>query len=354
MPSLKSHKSTKRKFYLSVYVVFIIGALLLLLNNKGYSDTLGYRSAELTTTKASSSSSYKISFSTVTASAIGSIKIQFCSNSPLVNSPCVAPTGFDAGSSTLSNQLGITGFNISNASNNNEIILTRNSVNTNPTAASYIFSGVINPDSVGSYYIRLTTYASIDASGAFTDYGGIAFSINEPVVVNATVPPYLTFCSGVSIGSLDCGNIQGDFIDLGELSTSTAKTGTSQILVTTNAELGYSVTAQGNTMASGVNIIPGLAFSDISRPGTSQFGINLRGNNSPNSGSDPQGSGTAQPTPNYNQVNLFRFVGGEQIISSIGPDTPRLFTVTYLANISAAQASGVYASTITYDCLADF
>jgi hypothetical protein len=315
MPSLTSYKSVHSKLLLFVLISTVICSLIFILKNKGYSDSLGYRSVELTNTKASSVANYKISFSTITASIIGSIKIQFCSNSPIINSNCVAPIGFNAGSSSLNDQAGITGFSISASSTVNEIILTRNSANSNPSNAVYTINNITNPDNVGTYYIRLTTYSSTDATGSFTDYGGIAYSINEPVVVNATVPPYLIFCTGVTIGSLNCDNTQGDFIDLGELSVSGAKTGTSQILVATNAELGYSVTAQGTTMNSGVNSISALISNDISRPGTSQFGINLRANNSPNSGSDPQGSGSAQPVPAYNQVNLFRFVGGEKVIS---------------------------------------
>ena len=223
-----------------------------------------------------------------------------------------------------------------------------------PTAVQYVFSNITNPNSAGSLYARILTYDNSNASGNYTDYGGLALAILNPFTVEATVPPYLTFCNGVTIGNIDCANTQGDFLDLGELSPLSAKSGTSQMLVTTNAELGYNITVQGITMTSGINAIPALAVSDISRPGTSQFGLNLRANNSPQIGNDPQGPGIAQPSVNYNQPNLYRFVDGEQIVNSNGPDEPRLFTVSYIVNITPSQPAGVYASTITYICLGDF
>ena len=348
-----ANKIFQKKYFIAVALLALL-LLALLSINKGYSDTLGSRSIQMSSNQASAVAEYKISFSTITPDNVGSIKIQFCANDPLVFNPCVAPGGFDASSTSLVSQSGLTGFGISNSSTANEIILTRTPAMATPTAVQYVFSNIINPNSAGSLYARILTYDNSNASGNYTDYGGLALAILNPFTVEATVPPYLTFCNGVTIGNIDCANTQGDFLDLGELSPLSAKSGTSQMLVTTNAELGYNITVQGITMTSGINAIPALAISDISRPGTSQFGLNLRANNSPQIGNDPQGPGIAQPSANYNQPNLYRFVDGEQIVNSNGPDEPRLFTVSYIVNITPSQPAGVYASTITYICLGDF
>lgn len=351
--TVSSNNILKKKYIIFLALLLLI-AIGIITSHRSYSASIGSRNLQISDSKVSATTNYKLQFNTVTASNIGSIKIQFCANDPLISSPCVAPNGFSAGVAVLNNQSGLTGFSISNVSTNNEIVLTRVSSLANPTSVQYLFSGIVNPSSSGSYYVRLTTFSSTDSSGPYVDYGGLAFAITNPITVGAVVPPYLTFCSGVSIINLDCSTTQGDFIDLGELSSFSPRTGTSQILVTTNAELGYTVTVQGVSMSSGINTITPLAFNDISRPGTLQFGFNLRANNAPQVGNDPVGPGVAQPTFNYNQPNLYRFVDGEQIVSSVGPDTPKLFTISYIVNISNNAAAGVYASTMNYICLADF
>lgn len=126
------------------------------------------------------------------------------------------------------------------------------------------------------------------------------------------------------------------------------------MLAATNGLGGYTITMGGNTMASGINAISALAASDVSRPGVSQFGINLVPNVSPRVGSSPTGPGVAQPTANYNQPDFFRFDSGDVLVSSSGPDDVRLFTVSYLVNVPLGQTPGVYASTITYVALANF
>jgi hypothetical protein len=126
------------------------------------------------------------------------------------------------------------------------------------------------------------------------------------------------------------------------------------MVLATNANGGYVLTVNGTTMLSGVNSIPALTANDVSRPGTSQFGMNLRKNTDPNVGADPTGSGVATISPNYAIQNRYRFVSGEQIASSTTSDNYRKYTVTYLVNIANGQAPGIYVSTLTYVALATF
>jgi len=319
-----------------------------------YGAQLGQRRLQLTTNQFSAISDYNLSFSLVTAGPLGSIRIQFCSNDPLPDTACTAPAGLDVAAAALATQTGATGFSISPATTVNELILTRPVANAAALPVSYHFTGVTNPSSAGSYYVRLLTYATDDASGAASDYGGIAFAIANDVNINVTVPPYLIFCTGITITGLNCATATGNYIDFGELSRSVARSGSSQMLVATNAELGYNVTINGTTMTSGNNIIPALAGGDVSRPGTGQFGLNLRANNTPPNGNDPFGPGTGQPQPAYNQPNTYRFATGDTVISHDGPDNIRQFTASYITNVPPGQAPGVYVSTITYICLANF
>lgn len=315
---------------------------------------LGSRKLYLSTNVAGATADYYLSFHTATAGNIGSINILFCANSPFPSDPCVPPVGFNALNTALTNQTGITGFSIDGISNANRILLTRNMVMAPVTAASYDFSNIVNPANAGSYFVRLQTYATEDASGLASDYGGIAFAITEDVSITATVPPYLTFCAANVIVGTDCSQATGQYVQLGELSPFAPTTGTSQFLVTTNAGVGYSVTISGPQMASGINGLTSLLFPDISRPGTSQFGLNVVKNNSPASGFDPQGPGSGAPNAGYNTPDVFKFNSGDALVSHSGTELPRTYTVTYMVNVPSNQAPGIYVTTLTYVCLAQF
>lgn len=337
-----------------VAVCLLVFAAQHLLFAPSYGAQLGSRSLELGSSQADDSTTYNLSFNLSTAGTLGSVLVQFCSNDPLPNTTCTPPAGFTDSSATLASQTGPGGFSISNASTANQLILTRTPGAAAVGTASFRLNGVHNPSTPGSYYVRLLTYATDDASGSFSDYGGIAFAINNQISITAEVPPYLIFCTGITITGLNCVNAKGNFIDLGELSSTQSRSGSSQILVATNAANGYAVTSSGTTMTSGNNVIKGLATNDVSRPSTAQFGFNLTSNSVPSIGAGPTGPGIGQPQPNYNQSNSFRFNSGDVILTQPGPDDVRVYTASYLVNVPAVQAPGIYVTTITYVCLANF
>jgi hypothetical protein len=319
-----------------------------------YGAQLGDRELQLSDDEVSTTANYLLSFELSTAGTLGSIIVQFCSNDPVPDDVCTVPAGLDVSSAVLSAQTGPGGFSISPATTPNELVLTRTPANAAIGPASYHFTGVTNPSAAGSYYVRVQTFATSDATGPASDYGGIAFAIVNSLAISAEVPPYLIFCTGVTITGLNCANADGDYIDLGELSSQHASSGSSQMLVATNAVDGYYVSVQGTTMTSGNNIINALSGNDVSRPGVSQFGFNLRANSAPPVGNDPSGPGLAQPQPDYDQPNSYRFVSGDTIISNSVPDNLREYTASYVVNVSNSQAPGVYVSTLTYICLASF
>lgn len=314
---------------------------------------LGDRQLMLSSSKRSDKAMYKFSFTLSTPGTLGSIAIQFCANDPFPNTPCTAPAGFDATAAILASQTGEAGFSISGASTANNIILTRTPGAAGTTPVGYTFNNITNPSNTGMFFARLQIYASDDASGAASDYGGLAFAINESVNINAEVPPYLIFCTGVVISTYNCNSTSGSYINFGELSPNYTSSGTSQLMAGTNAEDGYSVSVTGTTMTSGNQVIKPLN-SDVSRPGTSQFGMNLRANNTPRVGVNPNGNGGAVSTPAYSQVDFYRFVPNETVITRPAPDEMRRFTASYIVNVPRGQAPGIYSSTITYVALANF
>jgi len=174
------------------------------------------------------------------------------------------------------------------------------------------------------------------------------------VQISTTVPPYLLFCGGVVIGGFDCAAASGSYINFGNLASSSTASATSQLLSATNAASGFAITVFGSTMTSGNNIINALNTRDVSRTGVPQFGMNLVANLTPAVGNDPQGAGTAAPTANYGLADFFKFTSGDTIATTASVDDFRKLTASYVINIPVGQPIGVYSTTLTYVCLANF
>jgi len=234
------------------------------------------------------------------------------------------------------------------------MILTRPPVPAVPAPANYSLANVINPSTPSqSVYVRISTYASDDGTGPDTDRGAVVFSTSGGIGVGGYVPPYLTFCVGLTVGNA-CSSATGSSINLGLLSKNNTSVATSQFAGATNDFTGYNVFITGTTMISGNNIIPALGAPTASSLGTSQFGINLRANSAPTVGQNPVGTGTAVATPNYNIPNRFVFNSGDNIVNSPLSTDFNITTVSYMVNVNESQPPGVYAATFTYIATASF
>lgn len=308
------------------------------------------RSLTINSSMASANTSHIVRFNFQTTNSVGSLKFEYCT-SPLQQLACATPTGLDASAATLASQSGETGFSIF-SQDANTIVLSRAASVTGTQANSYRLNNVVNPSSIGAFYLRISSYASIDASGSALDFGGTVGSINQGVAITTEVPPTLNFCVGVNITGL-CNTASGNFLSLGNFSTTKATTGTTKFLVGTNAGFGYVVKVTGNTLTSGNDVIPALASPTSSQVGSSQFGINLRANTNPVVGTNPS-SGSGSPAPSYNAPNLFKFNSGDVLASNSSVADNERYTVSYIVNINGGQPIGVYNTTLTYTCTATF
>ncbi len=349
------HKLSRSGYLIVAVLISLIVANSFRSITIGDSVELPFRSDQMANSTASATTTHLISFQiSDTSQLLGSIELQFCSNDPFIQDPCTAPAGFDDSGAVLSNQSGNTGFSISSASTSNNIVLTRTPATPTTAQNTYQFDNVVNPNTDGAYYIRLSVYPTQDASGTPTQIGGIAFDINEAITVNAYVPPYLNFCAGVVITNYDCQSLTNYVIDMGDLSSLTPNIASSQFTAATNSATGYIVTVAGTTLTSGNNTITASSVPSTSAPGISSFGINLRANNDPTIGNDPVGPGIVTVAPDYDIPNEFTFNDGDTLVTTSTSSDNKLFTVSYDTNVSPAQASGVYATTLTYICLANF
>ena len=332
------------------YRLRYIGAALLLANasifiQPIYAGQVTGRSLTLGSSAPSAVTTHAYALTLASSTTVGSIQFLYCTTA---SGSCTTPSGLTTTSATLTAQTGATGFSIV-ATTNGAPYITRTAAAASG-AVTYTLGNITNPSTTNTtFFVRISTYATTDATGGATDTGNVAASTANQITLTASVDETLTFCSGTSgITSSSCAGATGSSVALGSLTPSSTGSGTSQIGISTNAGSGYIVTVAGNTLTAGSNTITALASQTASTQGSSQFGLNLRANTTPSVGSDPAGSGSANPNTNYNTANQFRFVSGDQVVNNGTADNFRLFTVSYIANIAGATPAGAYTTTLTY------
>jgi hypothetical protein len=341
----------KNKFKLSILVLSIIFISFAPFNIVEAASLLN-KSVTIGNASVSAITDHKFQFDLNTSGPIGSIAFEYC-ESPLLDTPCVAPSGLDVSNAVILSQSGAQGFSIHPNTVSNRIVITRGPAVDSGTV-SYDFGNIMNPDIPNhTTYVRITTYSNTDATGTYVDYGVTAFSVVPSLGVNVFVPPYLTFCAGVTV-SLKCQSSSGVTIDVGDFSASRTSYTTTQFAGATNDNNGYNVSVLGTTLTSGNNTIDRMVSKSQSHVGTEQFGINLRDNSTPNVGHNKEGLGTLSAAAPYSSPNLFKFEPGAVIASSSAATEFNRMTVSYVININPDQPLGIYSTTLTYMAVASF
>ncbi len=332
--------------------------------------TLTMRSVALGNSAPSVTTTYTASFKPSISGNIGSIKFQLC-DSPLEGSACNQPASASAAAATLATGAPTTtpfSSFVSGSGGQTATATTFWIVDATPQAVvagtSYIvqLANITNPNVVNhEYYVRMYGYS--DAAGtAQVEYGAMAVSTAQQIVVTGTMPESLVFCVGTA--GTDCGNMTGSSVDLGTFSPISTNTGTSLMGASTNAAFGYVITVNGTVPSSGTNTIAAMGTQSLnslgcaptcaSTPGISQFGSNVRANTVPVVGADVTGLGGAVGSGTYNLANSFRFFDGDTVAGVGGVTKANLFTNSYLVNVGGDQAAGLYTATMTYICTATF
>lgn len=325
-------------------------------NNIGAAVMTG-RSIAISSSKSGANVFHTFTYTLAGGSNVGSIKFEYCSNSPIFELPCDTPTGLNLTGAVLSSETGETGFSINGAqSTATTLVISRASASlTVAGQSSYKFNSIINPTVAGqSYYVRITAHDTLDGSGLPTDKGSVVFAITSAdLTVGAYVPPYLAFCVGQVLGS-KCSSATGFDLNMGTLSDASTVTQTTQVSGATNSNTGYNVYVIGYTLTAGTNVIPAMAAAAASAIGTSQFGLNARANSNPSVGQEPSSGGNLAPVGSYATPNVFKYVSGETIAQSPTATDFNTITISYVANTSTNQAPGIYTTTLTYVATSTF
>lgn len=317
---------------------------------------------------------------------IGSIKFLYCTTAadPTGGSACVAPTGMTVTGGTLGAQTGATGFSSAfggTYTNNdatatarvNGYYITRTAASvTAGTTLTYVVQSITNPTTVsdgtnsGTFFVRISTYASTNATGTAIDTGTVAASTANQIQLSGIMPESLIFCTGQTV-TTNCTSVTNGIINFNQLfsPTSTA-TASSQMAASTNAQSGYIITVNGPTLTSGANTIAAIgASAAVSTIGTAQFGMNLKLNTTPAVGAEvsPAADGTStrgQAKTGFSTVNNYKFnTATSDTVAASDFNTPgatnsQVYTVSYIVNVTGNQAPGTYTTTLTYICTPTF
>jgi hypothetical protein len=316
---------------------------------------------------------------------VGSIKFEYCTTAAnsVANPTCVAPTDVDLSTATLTAENGVTGFtNLTHGStsdpelDDSNVLFIHKPVPANPgtgVISSYRLSGVTNPTTEGTFFVRISTYQGSDGATTLVDSGVVAASTAEQIILTGTMPESLVFCTGetvpvvVSTTIPDCANATAGSIVFDKLFSPTdTSISTSQMAASTNAGDGYAITVNGTTLTSGSNTIPAMNAMALGLRGSGQFGLNLRANTVLTSSNFPGDSADVSPTPDavtyngqpatgYDTIDQFKFTSGDVVANSNSDGTNgQIFTVSYMANVPGNQPAGTYATTLTYICTPTF
>lgn len=329
---------------------------------------------------------HQFTFTVPTGGNVGSIQFLYCttaSNPTITPDPCTTPDGLVTTSATLGNDTGSAATGFSMVTNtvdapNGTYYLSRTAATVNANdVLNFQIDGITNPTTENeAFFVRISTFASTDATGSATDTGTVAASTATQIELSGTMPESLIFCTGDEIdvnggGIPDCTTAGSGEITFDQLfSPSDTATASSQMAASTNAMSGYNIAVTGGTLESGSNEIPAMSTAAVGSRGSGQFGLNLALNTTTTSATpvgaiiNPASNGTnlrAQPAADYGTPDTFKFVPGESIARSDNgtpgtgaPTDSQIYTVSYIVNVSGSQPAGTYVTTLTYVCTATF
>lgn len=342
------------------------------------------RSVDLSSNTVSATSvNYSVTFTPVSNAA--GFLIDFCSDTPLAQQSCTAPTGFDTtgvGTSTGS-------ASVQDLQSNSGVLVTK--ALTGGSAATVVLTGITNPSTLGTFYARIVTYTDVSTTvfdtpwdfdnttlqAGATDSGGVALATANSVGVSAAVLESMTFCvSGTDTsgaGHANCGgSLAAPSLVLGvtsggatALQSNTLSTGTVYTQISTNAAAGAVISMKSNATDCGgllligtsgcfIHPAPGGGFS----AGTADFGVKTGSAASTTGASSPTGTLEPVSASGYNNSTFFmHFVAGngsgvtgpygDPILDTSGaPINNQNMPLTFGASINNNTPAGLYSANI--------
>ncbi|HET6863644.1 MAG TPA: hypothetical protein VFH37_00355 [Candidatus Saccharimonadales bacterium] len=353
---------------------------------------------------------YHVSFIPTVTSTLGGIVVDFCANDPVVgDTSCTYPTGFSLGSSaSVTNIAGIgtggtwgtaSSLQCSAAASNLQVLFLTNATAQAPTGGAtpitFDINGITNSSTNGVFYARIVTFNTNTnatsqytcSGGGFTtrpasfanqiDYGGVALSTTQNVLITSKVFETLSFC----VFQTSCGT-QAQ-LTLGDPNTGLSATNAyvnnnAKYTLATNAQTGLSVQMFGLTLCraasltlancpatptASANTITAIGSTEATKTtGTEQFGmcVNAITGTTAQSPYDDNGTGnncsTGIATGTYAGTSKFGFDDtaatgtnsstGDTVLTSAGAVNSASSQFAFLGDITATTEAGLYTTTL--------
>jgi hypothetical protein len=309
-------------------------------------------------------------FTVPSNASVGSIQFLYCTTA---SGSCTTPSGLVTTAATMGSQAGATGFALDNTTNGAPYITRTAALIAGPQAVSYQLLGVTNPTTTNqTFFVRIATFGSIDATGSSTDTGNVTASTATQIVIDGIMPESLIFCTGRTVnatsGVPDCTTATNGVVSFDRLFSPTdTAIATSQMAASTNAGFGFAISVTGPTLTSGSNTITAMSTATAGVRGLSQFGLNLKANttatSTPAVGTEvaPVANGTnyrGEAVSGYDTVDSFKFVSTDAVADSAnggaGGTDAQIYTASYIVNVPGSQPAGTYTTTLTYICTPTF
>ncbi len=317
---------------------------------------LSDRSIQLSSSASGATADYLVNFTTSGADAvIGSVVVQFCSNSPILGDTCNNVTGLNATVATISGQSGtINGLTKHGNSNANNVILTRTANSVASGAQEFTLQSITNPtNSNVTFYARIMTFASTDGSGdqvtGSVHAGGIALSTANLLQVTAKVQETLIFCvyTGANCGAGGTGVILGDGNGVLALTT-TEYLDTAGFDVASNAVSGVTVRLKGGLPTSGSGqTLPSIGATCTLRlltTGSSYFGFRVSTAGASQTAAVPYNCAADNYSFDLAQTNT---TYGQTVATTSGANDVSSSELTFAAKASSTTQAGIYNTNLT-------
>lgn len=345
-----------KKYYFKVVSAFLLFLFSGGVTFAGYLNTL---SDTMSSVKVNTLSNHSFTFVTPTGVASGqTIVITFPSNFSIPAGLTYADVdinigGAYTGSSTLDSAPSGATIGVVRTSSN---VLTITNGTSTITASSSVYirigTNAIH-QSVGTFQItndNTTGNKAIGITGNFGDVGTTTVNLitDDSVVVNAIVPESFTF--SISSNSINFGNLSSGsakYASSTNVDGDTSDTVAHTLSIATNATAGYAITVRGQTLTSQQRPADTITQTGdtpaTSSPGSEQFGVYATKTGGIN--------GIIDST--YATVSSFGYdaTATTSAIFATGSSptgTNEIYSLHYLANISALTEAGVYSASLVY------
>jgi hypothetical protein len=314
----------------------------------------------------------------------GAFVIDFCSNSPVVGQPCVAPSGMSVSAVSAVT----SGFSVGSVISPNTLVVVGPIGGSSQVSVQ--LEGITNPEDIGTIYARIVTYNNqSNASGydpqdvgpGVVDSGSVAMAITGTIGVSGVVLESMTFCVSSTSISANCGDVSTPVLVLGEelgdavaLIPGVISEGDLFVQISTNASSGAIVRLKSSAADCGGLILAGDSEQCYILP-AQNLGINPSSNDAKfgvmtadatNAAIDS--SGTLQPvagsgynsstyTLNYTAGNLSGVTSlyGDAFLDTNGqPANNKNMQLTFGASANNGTPAGVYSAHISLIAVGKF